>query len=567
MTTANTLVLNLETDLDYLHIQCLEPGPVPTVHVNAGEDISVEIDITRTSAPVSVTVHDLKAASARLCDLFGVTTGRELICRASAGMDTDGGGSLVFEAGPAWNGLVAAAYQEWVFFWNPLPLDPALSALDTVAAAYRIPGFGGATTARQHAPTSLPAVQVLERLLEAGQISDHARDVVSQGIEAVRASLVPGSANPETPYTLPLALTATDLDLILTDGPVPGPGETGVILVGSADWRLTGHGPAATAENKILVTKHHRNPEAITFTVPTQPTSAEGPIPVYDAFITEPETGKLIAHTTLRPTTSGVLQGHALPARPVRATDHVDIRHPSLPGKPETKPEQRATDRARRQTARTLARTRYNQLAQTNNTKTPTIKGTNPLNEVPWTITEHTHTNTLTTNNTYLHTAYQRTQTIYLPSISDFGLAAATGQSRMEGTQEAGPFSLTWSRDASSQNIHVAVDVSTDSAAVSDIVKITVVADDIVSNFLIILRTFDDEYLVGDIKVKDPSGTFKIGIFPKAMQPAEIPNDLLESVRTSISGATFDGIKAWRELLSSLPLGSGLREAISEALP
>lgn len=561
MTTANMPVLNLEIDLDYLHIQCLQPGPVPTVHVNTGEDISVEIDITRTHAPVSVTVHDITAASARLCDLFGVTTGRELIRRARTGTGTESVDGLVFEAGPAWDGLVAAAYQEWSLFWNPLPMDPALSALDTVAAAYRIPGFGGATTARQHAPTALPAVQVLERLLDAGQISDTATDVVSQGITAVRASLLPDSSRPETPYTLPLALTATDLDLILTDGQTPAPGEVGILLVGSADWRLTGHGQAATAENKILVTQHHRNPDAITITVPTQPTSAAGPIPVYDAFITEPWTGALIAHTTLRPTTTGVLQGHTLPARPIQATDHVDIRHPSLPGTPETNPTQRISDQARRQASRALTRTRYEQLHHQTTTGTPT----NHTNHVPWTITEHTQTNTLT--NTVSTPTHQPLQTPYLLSAKDFDLAADTDETRLEGTEEAGPFGLTWSRDKATQILHISVDISTDLAAISDMIKIAVVAEDSVSNFLIILRSFDDDYLVGDIKVQDPSGKLGFQLSTLSMQSVEITTDLLETVRASISGATFDGIKAWQQLLSALPLRSELREAISKALP
>ncbi|MDD0858265.1 hypothetical protein NHF46_11760 [Arthrobacter alpinus] len=142
-----------------------------------------------------------------------------------------------------------------------------------------------------------------------------------------------------------------------------------------------------------------------------------------------------------------------------------------------------------------------------------------------------------------------------------------TGETRMEGTEEAGPFGLTWSRDKSTQILHISVDISTDLAAISDMVKIGVVAEDSVSNFLIILRSFDDDYLVGDVKVQDPSGKLGFQISMLAMQSVEITNDLLETVRASISGATFDGIKAWQQLLSALTLRSELREAISKALP
>jgi hypothetical protein len=381
MSTDQKPALRLETDPDSFLIQCLEPGPAPTVHINAGEDISVEIDITRPDAPVSVTVHDIAAATISLCDLFGAITARELIRRA-----THTGNQhqqvtqepLAFEPGTAWNGLVAAAHQEWTFYWNPLPLDRSLTALDTVAAAHQNRAFGGSKTAREYAPAALPAASTLQRLLDAGHITDNAVDTVRAALDAVHHHLMPGHPAPETPYTLPLPLSEANRNTILAN-PTENPGhEPGLILIGSPDWRLTGHGPASTAENTIQVTVHHRNPDAITITIPTKVTKTAAPIPAYQAIITEPHTGTLLAHATLKPTPGGLLRGHALPTRPIQATDHADIRHPDLPGRPESNPEQRTRDRTRREQARHHILQRLTHL--------------HPAGPLPHTLTEHTLT-------------------------------------------------------------------------------------------------------------------------------------------------------------------------------
>ncbi|MDD0858264.1 hypothetical protein NHF46_11755 [Arthrobacter alpinus] len=83
------------------------------------------------------------------------------------------------------------------------------------------------------------------------------------------------------------------------------------------DWRLTGHGPAASAENTITVLPHTTDPTAITITIPVKPHTHPENTPTYQAFITDPTTGDYIATTILRynPTTN-TYTGHTTPDAP-----------------------------------------------------------------------------------------------------------------------------------------------------------------------------------------------------------------------------------------------------------
>lgn len=358
MTIDQKPTLSLESNLDAFRVHCLEPGSAPTVSISAGDNITVEIDITRTSAPVSVTVHNTDAAADSVYQIFGATTGREVIRRATLAEhdnnEMQASAPLTFTPGPAWNGLLAAAYQEWTLYWNPLPLDRSLNALDSVAAGQKNRAFDGARTASLNAAEALPAARALRRLLDAGLVDETAIRSVRAALDAIQENVQPtAETEAEDPYTLPLPLSEADRDAILynASATAASPG-AGLLLTGSPDWRLTGHGAAATAEDTIRVATHTRNPHAITVTVPTQRTTATGPTPAYSAIITEPHTGTLIAHATLKPASGNILVGHSLPTRPIQPTDHVDIRHPDLPGYPEPSPEQRRIDRNKRDTAR-----------------------------------------------------------------------------------------------------------------------------------------------------------------------------------------------------------------------
>lgn len=357
MTIDQKPTLSLESNLDTFRVQCLERGSAPTVSISAGDNITVEIDITRTSAPVSVTIHNTDAAADSLYQIFGATTGREVIRRAKLAEhdnnEVQASAPLMFTPGPSWNGLLAAAYQEWTVYWNPLPLDRSLNALDSVAAGQKNRAFDGARTANLNAAEALPAARALQRLLDAGLVDEIAISSVRAALDAVQENVQPGTPEPEDPYTLPIFLPEADLNAILDPAlATEASPMQGLLLIGSPDWRLTGHGAAATAEDTIRVVTHTRNPHAITVTVPTQRTTATGPTPAYSAIITEPHTGTIIAHAALKPASGNILVGHSLPTRPIQPTDHVDIRHPDLPGYPEPSPEQRRIDRNKRDTAR-----------------------------------------------------------------------------------------------------------------------------------------------------------------------------------------------------------------------
>ncbi|KQR80353.1 hypothetical protein ASF98_18845 [Arthrobacter sp. Leaf337] len=358
MTTDQTQVLSLESNLDAFRVQCFEPGAAPTVSISAGDNITVEIDITRPSAPVSVSVHDTYAAAGSLYEIFGAPTGRELIRRArilADGDNQEGQASppLTFTPGSAWNGLLAAAYQQWTLYWNPLPLDKSLNALDIVAAGHLNRAFDGAETARLNAAEALPAARALQRLLDAGLIDEIALSPVRAALDALDEILPTGTPGGEDPYTLPLPLSEMDRDAILYNTSATSAIQVpGLLLIGSPDWRLTGHGEASTAEDTIRVVTHARNPHAITVTVPTQRTTATDPTAHYHAIVTEPHTGSLIAHVPLKPASGDILAGHSLPARAIRPTDYVDIRHRDIPGYPEPSPEQRHIDRTKRVSAR-----------------------------------------------------------------------------------------------------------------------------------------------------------------------------------------------------------------------
>lgn len=358
MNTHQEPVLAVESSIDSFYVQCLEPkAAAPTVNVAAGDHITVELDLARPQAPVSVAIHDINAAAVNLCDLFGTATAQELIRQQSETAEPKP--VLTFNPGPGWRGLVAAAYQQWTMFWNPLPLDGALYALDTVTAAHQNRALDTARTARRYAEEALPAGRTLGRLLAAGQIAEPAIPRVRAAIEALESNLPPDTDRPEVAYTLPLPPSELDRNAILFPSePTKTVDDQGLLLVGSPDWRLSGLGCVTTAEDTIQVTAHNKNPYAISITVPVV---TAGMHDGYQAIITEPYTGSVIARSSLK-LTGQVLRGHSLPVRPIRPTDHVDIQHPSLQARPEVDPRQRTIDRGKRHAARRLIQKRLHQL-------------------------------------------------------------------------------------------------------------------------------------------------------------------------------------------------------------
>lgn len=158
---------------------------------------------------------------------------------------------------------------------------------------------------------------------------------------------------------------------------------------------------------------------------------------------------------------------------------------------------------------------------------------------------------------------------IQLRPMSDFPLAASSGSlARKKDFQEIGPFGVTWSRNPDTADIHVALDIPAALASESAILRIAVGNDqpqEVV--MLLILRPFEDgQYLVGDVKFDDPSGTIRLGVSPTPIDPSQFPEELLTLVTPSVHGSSPAGILAWRKLRDQLPSGSRLREFITQAL-
>jgi hypothetical protein len=369
----NPRTLNVTSDGSWATLNGAPRSALPTIVIRLSQTLLAEIDPT-SQAPVEIQTLDYSRDRTILRKLIGEPGTDALDHRPAT---TTAPISIPFTPTGDWQSVLELAAAEWAMHWNPLPLDPALLSLDLVRAQHQAIHLTGELPDKNAAAVAYPAAQTLERLLAAGTVSPEAEDQVRQAIRAVQDSL-PLSHTDTTPYTLPLPLTDKQIRQILD----PAYPNTNALATGSPDWHLTGHGPAASAENSITVTQHPRNTRAITITVPTKPQTNPENTPTYQAFITDPETRATIAATTLAydPAEPGVYKGHTIPQRPVHSTDQVDIRHYNNPNPPTTDPATRTRHHNERQATRTYATTRLQQ---------STPGSDRPL---PATITELTHT-------------------------------------------------------------------------------------------------------------------------------------------------------------------------------
>ncbi|MBT2565918.1 hypothetical protein J7I84_05285 [Arthrobacter sp. ISL-85] len=586
MTTDQKHLLKIEPGMDSFRVECLEPGPAPTVSVSAGDYMTVEIDVTRTIAPVSVTIHDTERAVVSLCDLFGTGTAREILRRGTFSRpgQADNNAPLAFEPSSAWDGLLAAAYQEWSLYWNPLPLDGPLFALDTIAAAHRNYAFDDFKTGRVKAAEAIPAARALERMLEVDAIATAAVVPVRLALEALRHYPLPKTPEPETSYTLPLPLTNDGMKAIL-DAPASTPGRE-LLVIGSPDWRLTGHGSAASAEDTIHVSAHVRNPEAITITVPMKTTP--GTESTYDATITEPYTGNLIAHATLRPGPHGLFRGHTIPVRPIRLTDHVDIRHPELLSHPEPSPERRSADRLKRETARKYLASRLVQsthegavhltlaelalsgrLLETSSEAHLTTSVGSPLFEAAvdpqYEGSPHGGGKTL---EELRAPAMPKDAFKQLLSRDQFVLAAASDQTVMTGTVELGEITGSWSVDSSGAGalFHVAMNAPTRTYPDLSLVRLRVTANGETSTYYIVFHSTDEDLLFAEFTTQLPIQRPDILLDVTPIQANDLESDATNDIVLSILGCKAEGRRAWKRMAASLPSDSAPVAALNSLL-
>lgn len=350
----NPHALNCISDGSWITLTGASRSALPTIVIRLSQTLLAEIDPT-SHAPVEIRTMDYSRDRIMLGKLVG-EQGVNILDRRPNPSATSV--SIPVTLTEDWRSVLELAAAEWAMHWNPLPLDRALLSLDLVRAQHQTIHLTGELPDKDAAAVAYPAAQALERLLVAGTVSPEATDQVRQAIRAVQDSL-PIDYTDTSPYTLPLPLSDEQTRQILE----PMPLSPTALTTGSPDWRLTGHGPAAGAENSITVTRHARNIRAITISVPAKPNTSPEGTPAYQAFITDPDTRATIAAATLsyEAAESGVYTGHTIPQRSVRSSDQVDIRHYNNPNPPTTDPATRVRDREERQATRTYATTRLRQ--------------------------------------------------------------------------------------------------------------------------------------------------------------------------------------------------------------
>ena len=138
-----------------VHLTGIRQGPVPTISVDAGAHIVVEVDPSDVSAPVAINVSNFQDAEVDLRDLLGSATVNQLLDAVEAGEET---AALDFRVTGAWSGLASLAAELWNERWNVFALDPSLMAVDRIIAAGAAQSFG-----RKIIQDSLPrAIEVPE---------------------------------------------------------------------------------------------------------------------------------------------------------------------------------------------------------------------------------------------------------------------------------------------------------------------------------------------------------------------------------------------------------------------
>jgi hypothetical protein len=548
---AKTLSLQHSEDLIILTAPVTASEHMPTTVIALGPDLTVEINPV-DDLPARIVCENYPENKARIETILGP----KAVAQIEAAKP--GGHHISFTPGPGWTLLQNLANRRWDLSWNPLPLDPALLALDLLRAEHQAITLTGELPDPRLAITAYPAAQTLQRLLDIDDIASEYRRQVIEALDASEAN-TPMNHKDATPYTLPVPIAPEELRAVLD----PAPTLPGALATGSPDWRLTGHGPAATAENTIIVQAHPTDPAAITITTHAAPHSAPERTPAYQALITDPATHRTIAATTLRhnPGNNSYV-GHTTPRRPVTAADFVDIRHPKNPAAPSIDPFERKKAQITRNAVREHVKSLWAHPEQ-NYFKSSLAAAAASDNLLKDRSKESPSAGT-----SYGSARPAPSSITYLPPMTDFALAASSGPIRKEDFQEAGPFGITWSRNSSTAEIHIAVDIHTDLAKEFDLAQVAVVNESTESTWLLILRPFEDgEYLVGDIKVADPSGTVRVGIYPQTVDPYNMPEGLLDFVATSILRSSPAGRDSWRRLCDRLPTAAKLRDLISRSLP
>jgi hypothetical protein len=337
-------------------------GPVPTISVDAGEHIIVEVDPTDITAPVTVDVTSLEAADTDLRDLLGSAAVNQLHA-AGPGNSV----LLDFVATRSWEGLAALASQLWNERWNVFPLDPAFMAVDRLAAAAAAGPFG-TSIARESLPKATGVLAELRARQEHGQLVPAAAAAVDTALLITRGALPAREATslsplPDQGADLPMLLesrVATFTSAALHAGAtLSSQGGPVTSLFGTADWRLTGLGMASTAEDMVRAEYADRREDLVRISVPAQepiPTDGRADEPYYQGIVTDALSGEVLAfvHMALNPEGTR-FEGIGSLARPFTLTDIVDIRHPMVNEPVQKDPKRRQLDRVRRAAARAHA--------------------------------------------------------------------------------------------------------------------------------------------------------------------------------------------------------------------
>lgn len=324
------------------------PSPdLPSVVLWLGPTLTVEVDISRDT-PVRIETDDLTADMDALASVLG-TDRAAALAEATDDLSFD----FDFVPGPGWAAVRELAEQQWTLEWNPLPHDPALLALDLVRAKYAASDLAHDDLSPVLLDAAYPAARALQRLLDNNGLAAEACPDVEEALHALEASTPLDYLPPELPYTLPVPFSQEEIRSVLD----PAPEDPEAILVGSPDWRLTGNGPAANAENTITVRPHASRPGAVTITVRAQPHTDPSTAPAYQAFITDPVTRHTVATATIAYSPSAkAYMGHTLPRRPLTSADLVDIRSTHIGAAPAVAAEERAAARRKRAAIRDQVR-------------------------------------------------------------------------------------------------------------------------------------------------------------------------------------------------------------------
>lgn len=362
--TQQSILLHASRDDIGAKISGAPTGPVPTISVNAGHHINVEVDPTDLSSPVGIDIWDLEAADTDLRDLLGSAAVDQIW---SLSISEPTGGSLDFTPTRAWEGLAALAFQLWNDRWNVFALDPSLTAVDKLAAASSAGPFG-AQMARESLHAATPALVELKARQDQGQLASLAATIVDQAITGARKAL------PSTTVTLP-PLEDTDVSLTMLlesriESHQPGALEAGTLYLSSkgglveriketADWRLTGLGMASTAEGMLQAEYVGKSRDIVRMSISVQepiPTQNRSDEPYYQGIITDLANGEVLAFVNMALNAEGTeFVGTGPLSRPLMDTDVIDIRHPLVNEPVQRDLGLRYIDKVRRTAARAYA--------------------------------------------------------------------------------------------------------------------------------------------------------------------------------------------------------------------